>query len=125
MSQRYRRTCRQGAVREQVGVDDTARLLQDPVVSDCFGCREGFGDLVGPIEQPALGDRRRPGTGEAISLQFLGDTELVRCVRRLLLGLAHPVTDTGDVLDVVTVLVRHDVLCGEVAGGGELVLELL
>ena len=113
------------AVREALGVDLLAGRLQDAVVADGLGGAQRLLDLAGAVEQLALGDRRCPGSGEAVRLQFEGDAERVGRLGRLVLELADPVADAGHILDVVAILVGHDVLRGQITGGAEFVLELL
>ena len=82
--------------------------------------------LISPcVELAALVGVARPRAGEAVGLQLEGDRVAVGVRRVLLLRAGDLAAHAEHVLDVVAVLVGDDVLRGEVAGGAELVLQLV
>ena len=110
-------------MRPGVRVDVALALLLDPIVTDGAGCVERLGDvLVGQLRDEAGRDRvAGPHAGEAVGLQL----RLHRAAARALLRRAVA-QQAEQVLDVMAVLVRHDVRLGETAAlGAELRLQLV
>ncbi len=104
---------------EGLGIDAHSRVATEPVVADRRSCVEGFLDLVCSVEQAAVRRRSRPRTRETVGLQLEANTVLVGGAIALLCCDRGSFADAGDRLDVMSVLVCHDVLGGEIAFGRE------
>ena len=79
---------------------------------------------VALLKDPLLVGRVRPNARVAIGLQLKSYGKRVRIRRVLLLKLGHLIRSSGEVLDVVAVLVGDDVCLSEVTRGAESVTEL-
>ncbi len=112
-------------VGERVRVDAAALLLLDPVVPDRRGRRQPFFDVAGLDEVVLRVGGVGPDAGKAVRLELEPHRELVGVVGVLLPLEVDVLHHAEEVLDVVAELVRDHVGPREVAGGAELLLQLV